>query len=144
MARGRWIALVAVLSLAAGSMQSAFAMPPAASVEALIETSETVLGQEFFYPEGRARITAAVVTVPPGALLAPHLHPVPLFAYVLQGELIVDYGSQGERVYRKGDALVEAYDWPHQGRNGGRGIVRILVVYAGAEGVPDTEPAELE
>jgi quercetin dioxygenase-like cupin family protein len=143
-AHGRCITIVALLSLAGGGIHSAFAMPPAASVETLIETSETVLGQEFFYPQGRARITAAVVTVLPGALLPPHLHPVPLFAYVLQGELIVDYGSEGERVYRKGDALVEAFDWPHQGRNGGRGIVRILVVYAGAEGVTDTEPAELE
>lgn len=110
----------------------------------LVEGVFQVGGQEFFYPEGRARITAAVVTVPPGALLPPHLHPVPLFAYVLQGELIVDYGSEGERVYRRDDALVEAFDWPHQGRNGGRGVVKILVAYAGAEGVPDTEPAELE
>jgi quercetin dioxygenase-like cupin family protein len=144
MGQGRGVAIVALLTLAGGMVQGAFAMPPAASVEPLIETSETVLGQEFFYPEGRARITAAVVTVPPGALLPPHLHPVPLFAYVLQGELVVDYGSEGERVYRRGDALVEAFDWPHQGRNGGRGVVKILVVYAGAEGVPDSEPAELE
>lgn len=144
MSHGRCIAIVALVSLVAGGVQSVFAMPAAPSVVTLIETSETVLGQEFFYPEGRARITAAVVTVPPGALLPPHLHPVPLFAYVLQGELIVDYGSEGERVYRKGDALVEAIDWPHQGRNGGRGVVKILVVYAGAEGVPVSEPAELE
>jgi quercetin dioxygenase-like cupin family protein len=122
---------------------SAAAMPPGPEVETLIETSETVLGQEFIYPEGRARITAQRITVPPGALLAPHLHPVPLFGYVLQGELIVDYGSEGEIVYRKGDALVEAIDWPHQGRNGGRGKLVILVVYAGAEGVPNTEPATL-
>jgi quercetin dioxygenase-like cupin family protein len=144
MVHRRCIAIAAWLLLAGGWIESAFAMPPAPSVESLIETSETVLGEEFFYPEGRARITAAVVTVPPGAVLPPHLHPVPLFAYVLQGELIVDYGSEGERVYRSGDSLVEAYDWPHQGRNGGRGIVKILVVYAGAEGVPDSEPAELE
>jgi quercetin dioxygenase-like cupin family protein len=124
--------------------RTATAIPPGPTVETLFDTSETVLGQELAYPEGRARITAAVVTVPPGAVLAPHLHPVPLFGYVLQGELVVDYGSEGERVYQAGDALVEAIDWPHQGRNGGRGIVKILVVYAGAEGVPNSEPAALE
>jgi hypothetical protein len=58
--------------------------------------------------------------------------------------LIVDYGSEGERVYRRGDALVEAFDWPHAGRNGGRGVAKILVVYAGAEGTPNTEPADLK
>jgi len=140
----RRIAILALLALAAALSQRALTMPAAPSVELLIETSETVLGQEFLYPKGRARITAAVVTVPPGAVLPRHLHPVPVFGYLLQGELVVDYGSEGERVYRKGDALVEAYDWPHRGHNGGRGIVKILVVYAGAEGVPDTEPAELE
>jgi quercetin dioxygenase-like cupin family protein len=137
-----WISALSGIVL--GLAQGAVAAPPGPSVETLIDTSETVLGQEFVYPEGRARITTAVVTVPPGALLASHLHPVPVFGYMLQGELIVDYGSAGERVYRAGDALVEAFDWPHQGRNGGRGVVKILVVYAGAEGVANTEPAELE
>ena len=123
---------------------SALAMPPGATVETLLETTETVIGRDIVYPEGAGRMTAAVVTVPPGAILAPHLHPVPLFGYILQGELIVDYGSEGEILYAKGDALAEAIDWPHQGRNGGRGLLKILVVYAGAEGVPNTEPAELE
>lgn len=142
--RRRAVMVAGFLCLAGLLARPAIAMPPGPSVETLIDTNETVLGQEFTYPEGRARITAAVVTVPPGAVLAPHLHPVPLFGYVLQGELIVDYGSQGERIYKAGDALVEAFDWPHQGRNGGRGVVKILVVYAGADGVPDTEPAELQ
>jgi quercetin dioxygenase-like cupin family protein len=123
---------------------AALAVPPGPTVETLIETDLTVLDQEFAYPEGIAKITAAIVSLPPGGVLAPHLHTVPLFGYILQGELIVDYGSEGEIAYRKGDALVEAIDWPHQGRNGGRGVMKILVVYAGAEGVPNSEPAELE
>ena len=28
--------------------------------------------------------------------------------------LIVDYGGAGERTYRKGDSLVEAFETPHQ------------------------------
>jgi quercetin dioxygenase-like cupin family protein len=142
--RQRTVTGAGLLLMAGLLAHSALAMPPGPSVETLIETSKTILGQDFAYPEGQARITAAIVTVPPGAVLAPHLHPVPVFGYVLQGELIVNYGSEGERIYRAGDSLVEAIDWPHQGRNGGRGMVKILVVYAGAEGVPDTEPAELE
>lgn len=140
---GKWIGIVGLLFLGGGVSRPAVATPPHTSVDTLIETSETVLGQWFEYPEGQAQITAALVTVPPGALLPPHLHPVPLFAYVLQGELIVNYGSRGERVYRRGAALVEAIDWPHQGRNGGRGIVKLLVVYAGAEGISNTEPSDL-
>ena len=118
----------------------AVAKPPAPSVETLIETDQTVLGQDFSYPAGKAKITAVIVTLPPGASLPTHLHPVPLFAYILQGELSVDYGSEGTLVYRKGDAFVEAFNWPHSGRNAGKGEVKILVVYAGAMGVPNSVP----
>lgn len=142
MQRNRVVAAGLILGLGLLA-HSGTAMPPGPTVETLIDTSETVLGQEFFYPPGRAHITAQRITVPPGALLPPHLHPVPLFGYILQGELVVDYGSAGEIVYRRGDTLIEAFDWPHQGRNGGRGVLQILAVYAGAEGVPNTEPAEL-
>jgi quercetin dioxygenase-like cupin family protein len=51
----------------------------------------------------------------------------------------VDYGAKGTHVYRHGDALVEAIDVPHNGRNTGKGEARILAVFMGAEGVPDTE-----
>ena len=128
--------LVASLSVAA------LAVPPAATVENLLDSERTVLDQPFSYPQGDARITAAVVTLAPGASTARHLHAVPLFAYILKGQLIVDYESEGERVYRRGDTLDEAIDWPHRGRNGGKGVVKILVVYAGAVGVPNSEILE--
>jgi quercetin dioxygenase-like cupin family protein len=135
---------IALGSLAVGILcaAAALAQPPGATVDPLLETDETVLGQPFFYPKGDAKITSSMVTLPPGSETIWHIHPVPLFAYVLQGELIVDYGSAGERVYRKGDSLVEAFEWPHMGRNGGRGPVKILVVYAGAEGVPNAVAAD--
>jgi quercetin dioxygenase-like cupin family protein len=80
--------------------------------------------------------------VPPGATVPLHLHPVPLFVYILKGEIIVDYGSRGMRTYRKGDAFVEEFEWPHHARNGGKGNVQILTVYAGAVGVENSIPLE--
>jgi quercetin dioxygenase-like cupin family protein len=130
---------VAIAALACASTSAA---PPATSVESLLETDQTILGDAFAYPVGRARITSLELTVPPGATVPLHLHPVPLFVYILQGEIIVDYGSRGTRTYRKGDAFVEAFEWPHHARNGGRGIVKILTVYAGAEGVENSIPLE--
>lgn len=110
----------------------------APSVETLLETSRTVLEQELTYPEGRARITAQRLRFPPGTSTPVHRHATPMFAYVLEGELVVDYGTRGERTYRRGDAIVEALAWPHRGRNAGPGTVEILVVYAGAEGAVNT------
>jgi hypothetical protein len=65
----------------------AYARPPGPSVETFIETDQTVLGQDFSYPTGKAKITAVIVTLPPGASLPALLHPLPLFAYILQADL---------------------------------------------------------
>ena len=117
---------------------SVSAAPPETSVDLLLDSDLTILGDAFAYPAGRARITAARLTVPPGATVPLHLHPVPLFVYILQGEISVDYGSRGTITYRKGDTFVEAFEWPHHARNAGKGNVKLLAVYVGAEGVPNS------
>lgn len=118
------------------------AAPPAITVEAPLETDRTILNQAFAYPYGRAEITSAVLTVPPGGTVPLHLHPVPLFVYILKGKITVDYGRRGKHTYRKGDAFVEAFYWPHHARNGGKKDVKILTVYAGARGVENSIPLE--
>jgi quercetin dioxygenase-like cupin family protein len=106
----------------------------------LLSTRQTILGQPIVYPtEGPAKVAGAVVAMQPGEETGWHQHDVPMFGYVLEGEVTVDYGAKGTRVYRQGDALVEAIDVPHNGRNTGKGEARILSVFMGAEGVPDTE-----
>lgn len=135
----RWTILVAIAAVVSTSTSAA---PPGTSVELLLDTDQTILGDAFAYPFGRARITSAIVTVPPGATVPLHLHPVPLFVYILQGEIVVDYGSRGTRTYRRGDAFVEEFEWPHHARNGGKGNVKILTVYAGAEGINNSIPVE--
>lgn len=112
------------------------------SVQTLISTSETILREPIAYPAGTAKITAAVVTLPVGASTGWHSHGVPLFGYVLEGELTVDYGENGVRTYRPGSGFMEAIDIAHDGRNGGDSSVRILVVYMGAEGKALSRKAE--
>lgn len=110
------------------------------AVASLLSTTQTVLGQPIVYPtEAPAKVAAAVVTMQPGEETGWHQHDVPMFGYVLDGEVTVDYGAKGTHVYRRGDAIVEAVDVPHNGRNTGAGEARILSVFMGAEGVPDTE-----
>ena len=110
------------------------------SVLSLVATTQSIIGQPIVYPtEAPAKVTAAIVTMQPGEATGWHRHDVPMFGYILEGEVTVDYGAKGTRVYKKGDALVEAIDWEHNGRNTGSGPARILAVFMGAEGVPDTE-----
>jgi len=106
----------------------------------LLSTDETVIGQPIAYPaQGKAKVTSVIVTMQPGEETGWHRHDVPMFGYILEGEVTVDYGAKGTRVYRQGDAVMEAVDWPHSGRNTGGIPARILAVFMGAEGVPNTE-----
>jgi len=107
-------------------------------VQELLVTGKTVVGENIQYPTtGAPKITVAVVTVAPGTPAAFHRHPVPLVAYILEGELTVDYGPNGIKIFRQGDALVEAMNVPHRGMNRGTEIVKLLAVYVGAEGTPN-------
>ena len=109
-------------------------------VLSLLSTTQTILGQPIVYPtEAPAKVAAAIVTMQPGEETGWHQHDVPMFGYILEGEVTVDYGAKGTHVYRQGDAIVEAIDVPHNGRNTGSGEARILSVFMGAEGVPNTE-----
>ena len=112
-------------------------------VTPLLSTGKTVLGQTLAYPTGApAKVTAAIVAMEPGEQTGWHKHDVPMFAYLLEGELTVDYGPQGTRVYRKGEAVMEAIGVAHNGRNTGTAVARVLAVFMGTEGVPDTLPAK--
>lgn len=109
----------------------------------LISSGTSVVGETIKYPTtGQANVTAAIITLAPGAATIEHEHGVPLFAYILDGELTVDYGAHGKRVYKKGDAFMEAMAVPHAGTNTGTAPVRILAVYMGAAGAKDTIPVQ--
>ena len=108
----------------------------------LVETSTSIIGQPIEYPDGTPKITAAIVTMLPGDETGLHKHDAPLFAYMLSGEIEVDYGVDGKRRYVSGDAFIEAYKSPHNGRVLGTDQVRILAVFIGAEGVQNTVKTE--
>ncbi len=105
----------------------------------LLDDSSTVLGQPLAYPtDGTARIQSLIVTMQPGEQTGPHKHPHPTYGYILDGVLTVDYANGETRIYKKGDALLEAVDMIHNGRNTGAEPVRILVVFMGVDGMKNS------
>jgi quercetin dioxygenase-like cupin family protein len=126
--------LVAIVFAAPGPTTAADNQP---TVTPLLSTGTTILGEPLHYPQtGAAHVNAAIVTLPPGARTSVHKHGVPMFGYVLDGEVTVDYGDRGKRIYRQGEALMEAMDVAHFGTATATQPTRILVVYMSAEGAP--------
>jgi quercetin dioxygenase-like cupin family protein len=136
-------AVLAPLGLAASAAiaPAAAKMPQGYPAKILLSTGKTVVGETIHYPtNGPAQVTAEIVTIAPGGKTIVHHHGVPLFAYILDGEVTVDYRDHGQRTYRKGDAFLEAMAVPHQGINNGTAPVRILAVYMGVKGAQTVIP----
>ena len=127
--------LAGAVGLGGGVALGRTSYPP---LEVLFKGGETVLGQRIVYPAGTPVVTAAIVTMVPGQETGWHEHDAPLLAWMLDGELTVDYGPDGSRVYRKGDAFLEAFRSRHNGKNSGTENARLLAVFIGADGVANT------
>jgi D-alanyl-D-alanine dipeptidase len=134
-------------ALAAFTATAAVADYPQA--QTLLEADRTVAGEAFRYPaEAPPRVTAVIVTVAPGSSTGWHRHGVPMFAYLLSGELEVEYATGRRAVLRAGDALMEAMTVAHVGTNLGGEPARVLAVFMGtadsvktvAAAAPDTPP----
>lgn len=108
------------------------------NVDVLLQSKTTVIGEDIMYPDGPAQITAAIVSIGEGQATGWHHHEAPLTAHILEGELTVDYGENGKRVYQEGDTLIEALGSRHNGKNTGNGVAKVLVVFSGAVGTSNT------
>jgi len=143
------IALVAGLSISVAGCTSAPSPAPTPtplatiSAETLLKAAEaTILGQGIVYPgELPAQVSSSILTVPPGVQTGWHFHSAPMYAYILEGTLTVTYETDSgteEKVYRAGEAIMEAVGTHHNGKNTSDAPVRVLVVNMGAEGVANS------
>lgn len=108
------------------------------SATVLKKSSVTGSGQKIVYPvTDKAEVTAMRVELGKGAETGWHSHPVPVYAYVLDGELDVELESGQVVSYRAGDAIIEVINTLHNGRNRGPGPVQLAVFYTGIEGAPN-------
>lgn len=138
-------AAVAASALIVASLPAAAqnAPPPAYPAAPLLSTGTTVIGEPLHYPtSGAAHVTAAIVTLAPGERTIMHKHGVPMFAYILDGEITVDYGKHGKRTYRKGQSLMEAMHVAHFGENTGKEPMRLIAVYIGAARAKNVIPVK--
>lgn len=122
-------------------LEAVHADGPYQKVQPLLTTRQTVLNEPLRLPDGAPmHITSTIVTIDPGEETAWHKHGVPLYAYILSGEVTIDYGDQGTRTFQPGSAFMEAMNHWHRGTNRGVVPVRILAVYIGSDGLSHVIP----
>ncbi|HLM19891.1 MAG TPA: cupin domain-containing protein, partial [Propionibacteriaceae bacterium] len=95
--------------------------------------------QPIVYPRTeKPELLSVIGTLQPGGRTPLHEHPVPVFVYVLDGELELQSEGQPSQVYKSGEAWIESLNKKHQVFNKGAAPARILVVFVGEEGKPTT------
>ena len=118
------------------SQPIALALEPSTQVKVstVLKTETSWDGKPIVYPTGKPEVSGLVVEIAPGAQTGWHSHPVPSFAFVLEGELDVEQKNGSVKHVKAGETLAEVVNTLHNGRNVGTGTVKLIVFYTGAVG----------
>jgi quercetin dioxygenase-like cupin family protein len=114
------------------------ALPSGFKAEPVLKETKTADGDPIQLPSGTAEIVSVIGTIEAGGRTARHQHPVPVYVYVLEGELEVQTEGGEPRQYKQGEAFLESVNQWHQAFNNGQSPTKILVVFIGEEGKPTT------
>jgi quercetin dioxygenase-like cupin family protein len=109
----------------------------------LVKSAKSSNGQKVAYPHTQnAEVTAMIVDIAPGRETGWHLHPVPVYAYVIAGKLAVEFEDGRRYEFCNGQAIIEAVNTPHNGINIGNVPVTLIVFYTGVQDMPIVKKIE--
>lgn len=132
--RGLCLGLLALLLMATPAPTAEYNSGVTAQV--LKKAAVTGNNQKISYPvTDKAEVTAMTVDLAPGAETGWHKHPVPVYAYVVAGQLSVELEDGRRLDFARGDAIIEVVNTWHNGTNSGQEPVQLAVFYLGVEGV---------
>ena len=119
------------------------ALPAGFKTEPLLRTGQTRDNEPIVYPQtDKPEIVSVIGTIEPGGRTPLHEHPVPVYVYVLEGELELRTEGGEPHQYKSGEAYIEALNRKHQLFNTGDGPAKVLVVFIGEEGKATTTAAQ--
>ena len=111
--------------------------PVGVTLTPVLEATTTITGQPIRFPQGDNQFTAVIAEVAPGGQVGRHMHPMPLFVYMLEGTLSIEMEGHGTHTFSAGQGFAEVINTWHNGRNLGDKPVRFLIVFSGQKGVPN-------
>ena len=98
-----------------------------------------ILERPIVYPTQQpAEVSSVIRVLQPAEETGWHKHMVPLHAYILQGEMNVEYDTSVIHTVSKGDAFIGVTDVWHNTTNTSNKPAVVLVVFMGAEGLENT------
>ncbi|MCC6415455.1 MAG: cupin domain-containing protein [Opitutaceae bacterium] len=110
---------------------------PAVTARVILQTQTDGTGAKFHYPvDAPAEVTLLQVEIAVGQQTGWHIHPIPCFAYVIEGALTVETDTGSNRAFKAGDALAEVINVRHNGINTGTTPVRLLFFAVSTAGQP--------
>ncbi len=123
----KFLSLAAALAFAAAP--AAAQAPPGSVAKPVAQINTTMSGQPILLPQGPVQVTVTETSVPAGGVIAPHKHPFPRYAYILEGALQVTNLDTGTvTILKAGDFAVEALDQWHKAEpQDGKGA-KLLVI----------------
>ena len=128
-------------STALGCPIAESAPPSAIGIETLVQSSSAWDATPYArYPNGQPLLSVLRVTIPPHTTLEWHSHPMPNAGYVLSGELTLEERDGISKHFVAGQAITETVDRVHRGVTGKASVI-LIVFYAGAPGLPLSQPA---
>jgi len=104
-------------------------------LEPVLKTDTTSIGQKIVYPQfANDEVSIVKVTIPPGKSTGWHKHNFPVFAYVLQGALTVEFENRKSLQFSENSSFSEVIDTLHNGINYGKEDVILIAFFMGEKG----------
>jgi len=97
-------------------------------VTPVLTTTRTATDQPLVLPAQNPQVVVTKMEIAPGAKLPRHMHPFARYAYVLEGEVTVEYEGGQRQTFHAGEFIVEAIGVWHFGTNTGVVPLRLLVI----------------
>jgi quercetin dioxygenase-like cupin family protein len=134
---GLLLTVALLVSVTPARAQHTPVAPVGLKLTPVLETATTITGQAIRFPQGDNQFTAVIAEVAPGGQVGRHMHPVPLFVYMLEGTLSIEMDGHGVHTFNAGQGFAEVTNAWHNGRNPTDKPVRFLIVFAGQKGTPN-------
>jgi len=112
-------------------------------LEPLLKTDTTTMGQKIQYPDFQhSEVSIIKVTIQPGKSTGWHKHDFPVFAYVVKGNLTIEFEDGKSMQFSESASFAEVINTYHNGINSGKDDVVLIAFFMGGKGIPLSIPKE--